>query len=123
MLIKCTSEEIQNALDLTNDEFENNIIFKRFEFVGNTRDGREKNRVTLTVKSSREKGGRIGQSGKRVAAACWHVHGTFFDNLPEGTEIVIGSSKKYYSGDPWEDTNIGSLYNPLYYSEACDCYL
>jgi hypothetical protein len=123
MIIKCDSYSIEKALEQANQEFEDNLIFKRFEFIGRTRDGKEKNRVTLTVKSSRDKGGRRGFSGKRVAAACWHAHGTFFDNLPHGTEIVIGSNTKYYAGDPWVDTQIGSIMQPMYYSEACDCYL
>lgn len=122
MIIKCKDGDIRKALDQTNQEFEDNIIFKRFEFIGNTRDGIEKNRVTLTVKSSRDKGGRRGFTGRRVAAACWHVHGTFFDNLPDGTEIEANGDK-LHAGDRWVDRNIGSLYNPLYYSEACDCYL
>ena len=122
MIIKCNAKSIKNALDQTNKKFDNNLIFKKFEFIGHTRDGMEKNQVTLTVKDSREAGGRRGFSGKRVAAACWHAHGTFFDNLPEGTEI-IASGKKFYAGDEWIDRNIGSYCQPMYYSEACDCYL
>jgi hypothetical protein len=123
MIIKCEDYHIRDALEQSNKEFDDNLIFKRFEFIGQTRDKTDKYRVTLTVKSSKEKGGRIGHSGKRVAAACWHAHGTFFDNLPVGTEIIVGNSNKIYAGDRWVDTNIGSVYNPLYYSEACECYL
>ena len=120
MIIKCDKLDIEIALAHTNAEFEGNIVFKRFEFIGYTRDKVEKYRVTLTVKSSRDKGGRIGHSGKRVAAACWHAHGTFFDNLPNGTEINA-NGEKFHAGDRWKDKNIGSIYNPLYYSEACEC--
>jgi hypothetical protein len=122
MIIKCNSDDIENALVQANKEFDDNLRFKRFEFIGNTRDGIKKHRVTLTVNSSKDKGGRRGFSGKRVAAACWHAHGTFFDNLPEGTEIEA-SGQKYHAGDPWVDRQIGSLMQPMYYSEACDCYL
>jgi len=120
MIIKCNRQDIENALNKANEEFDNNLKFKRFEFIGYTRDKIEKNRVTLTVKSSRDKGGRRGFSGKRVAAACWHAHGTFFDNLPLGTEISANGST-FYAGDRWVDGNIGSLYYPMYYSEACEC--
>jgi len=122
MIIKCESQYIVSALKCANKKFDNNLIFKRFETIGYTRDGIEKNRVTLTVKSSRDAGGRRGLSGKRVAAACWHAHGTFFDHLPHGTKIEA-NGEKYQAGDPWVDRNIGSLYQPMYYSEACECYL
>jgi len=120
MIIKCNREGIEKALENANLEFDNNLIFNRFDFIGYTKDKIEKYQVTLTVKSSKEKGGRIGLSGKRVAAACWHAHGTFFDNLPEGTEINATGSK-FYAGDRWVDRNIGSVYRPFYYSEACEC--
>lgn len=128
MLAKnCTIAELNSALEKVNEKFDDNIRFKRIEQTG-------KNiRFTLTVNNSKSKGGRIGHSGKRVAAACWHAHGTFFDSLLQEVNhnalIVIGDKKVYALGDNdeltvfgnWEDRNIGSRWMPLYYSEACEC--
>lgn len=121
MLIKgAGAEEIRTALLTANGYFEDNLLFKRFEFVGLTRDGREKCRVTLTVEDSSKPGARRSYSGRRIAAACWHAHGTFFDNLPEGTEIETGGGK-FRAGDPWVDYQVGSDFRPAHASELCEC--
>lgn len=121
MLIRnVTEDKINDALDTVNEQFDGNIRFKKFDAAGNTRSGDPKFIVTLTVNNSRSPGGRRSHSGRRVAAACWHVHGTFFDALPEECEIVA-MGLKIRPGDPWQDRNIGSNWSPLYYSEACDC--
>jgi len=113
-----TSQEIEAALKTVNKKYENNIVFKRFEQKG------KQFVFTLTVKNSKKAGGRIGNSGKRVAAACWHVHGDFFDALLEINEnavITTCSGKIDKNNGNWQDRNIGSIYEPLMYSEACNC--
>lgn len=123
MLIKGASwDEINAALFVANDSFEDNLRFKRCEFVGLTRDKREKYRVTLTVEDSREAGARRSYEGHRIAAACWHAHGTFFDALPEGTEIQTFAGT-FHAGDPWIDYSVGSDFRPAHASELCECGL
>lgn len=125
MLIRnATEEQIRDALDQTNEDFDSNIRFKRLDAAGNTRAGDPKHTVTLTVNDSRAAGGRRSNKGRRIAAACWHAHGTFMDALPEDCEIVVAirtGREVKRPGDPWQDFNIGSDYYPMYYSEACDC--
>jgi len=117
---KCNKEDLIKALELTNKDYDNNIKFKRLDFPT----------FTLTVKSTADntRGYRRGHTGRKVAAACWHVHGDFFDNLfsinPSAYIIVssgTGTKRIDINGGNWEDRNIGSLYSPLMYSEACDC--
>ena len=141
MIINATHEDIQKALDLTNKEFDNNIEFNNFQRLSDTR-----HRVTLRVKESHGKGARLAsyQSAlyrkkdcdifrmteddyqwglkhrRHLINACWHVHGTFFDNLPVGTKINTRGNITY-AGDQWEDFNIGSQMFPYYMSEACEC--
>ena len=121
MIINATRENIQKALNEANKEFGGNLQFKRLDPLSNKRY-----RVTLRVCSSRGKGARLGfpsySTGKQrhLISACWHAHGTFFDALPEGTRIQAGEIVTY-PGEPWQDRNIGSLLNPLYFSEACEC--
>ncbi len=129
-----TRADLDAALEKVNEKFGGNVTYKRIERTGNNRY-----QVTLTVKDSRGPGGRLGfpdyRTGKqrRIAAACWHVYGTFFDALPEwvsycapvvegwngNRENVVYRWRK--PGDEWVDRNIGSVFAPLYYSEACNC--
>jgi ABC-type taurine transport system substrate-binding protein len=109
--------EMEKALAVVNKKYKGNIQWKRFE------DGKTIN-FTLTVKSSKGPGGRIGFTGRRVAAACWHVHGDFFDALfginPAAVIVSMGERISINGGN-WQDKNIGSQMNPMYYSEACEC--
>lgn len=126
MLAKnCTSEQLEQALEQINQKYDSNVIFKRIpERVG------RKIRFTLTVLHSKGKGGRLGQqvnsngNHKHIAAACWHVHGDFFDALfsvaPDAVILSNGKPITRACGN-WEDRNIGSMMYPFYYSEACDC--
>lgn len=113
------------ALEMTNEKFGGNLIFREIEQIGPTR-----NRFTLTVKSSKDQGARIGhpdyRTGKqrRIKAACWHVHGQFFDNLfslrPDAV-IRTGDKKINAQSGNWSDWNIGSWAQPMLYSDACHC--
>lgn len=121
MIINATHEDIQKALDTANKEFDNNLEFNNFQRLSDMR-----HRVTLRVKSSKGKGARLGFSrtnkGNRrhLINACWHAHGTFFDSLPTDTRIQTAGVVTY-PGESWQDRNIGSIIEPLYFSEACDC--
>tara|TARA_Y100000310_G_C20430071_1_gene691039 strand:- start:386 stop:760 length:375 start_codon:yes stop_codon:yes gene_type:complete len=117
-----TREELETALVGVNAQYGDNVTWNNLEALSATR-----HRVTLRVHSSSGPGHRLGQNvhpatgnRRRMTAACWHVHGTFFDSLPVGTVIRAGG-KAISPGDPWEDRNIGSMMYPLLYSEACDC--
>jgi len=124
-----TVYEMEKALEAINRlYFDNNVTFNRFDV---NRNGIN---FTLKVKDSKKPGHRLGypdyETGKqrRLASACWHVHGQFFDALiavnPKaeiistlrGQKVVINSE-----GGNWQDSNIGSIVRPMYYSEACDC--
>lgn len=113
-----TKEQIEKALEQTNTKFEDNIIFNRFDQTG-------KNfAVTLKVKSSSCSGARIGFSGKKMAIACWHVYGTFFDEIfkvcPNAVVISMGEKITAEYGN-WQDKQVGSIVDPRLYSEMCHC--
>lgn len=62
---------------------------------------------------------------RRIASACWHVHGHFFDALyGVNKKAVIVSRGNKITNDygNWEDTNIGSQMYPYYFSDACNCF-
>jgi hypothetical protein len=138
---KATREQIVLALENTNKVFDGNVAFNRFDVMG-------KNfAVTLKVKDSKKPGHRRGypeyedifnpcskitKPGRRMSSACWHVYGTFFDELLKvNSDIVIISSSRVYNtgkmtidknGGNWEDYDVGSKIHPMYASEMCDCY-
>lgn len=120
-----TIQDLQNALNVINENYENNIVFKRLEQIS-------KNRVlfTLTVRDSSKPGARRGlqfnKNGerKKLAAACWHAHGDFYDavfNINSNAVITSLGKKITVNRGNWIDWNAGSLYNPVYMSELCDC--
>ena len=124
MKIRSTKERlICDALEKVNVEFDNNIKFKRYE----VKKGRKGYiyTVTLTVQDSRGAGSRIGVTGRRVVAACWHAHGRFIDHIfdLDKSAIVWTMGKIKYNASSWRwvDRNIGSILDPFYLSNACDC--
>jgi hypothetical protein len=108
---------MEAALAIVNKKYDRNICWNRFD------DGKTIN-FTLTVLDSHQAGGRRSREGRRIAAACWHVHGDFFDALfevcPDAVIVSMGKKITKEAGN-WQDQNIGSAYLPFMYSEACDC--
>lgn len=118
MKTNASQSELNQALTQVNQLFDDNIKFKRLDQQGSRVN------FTLTVEDSRQPGSRRSGSGRRIAAACWHVHGEFFDLLfainPNAWISTQGRKITAESGN-WQDWNIGSIMNPLYYSQACEC--
>jgi hypothetical protein len=115
------AETLQKALDVVNAKYDGNIEFERFE--PNCRSVN----FTLRVKSSRKPGARRSQSGRRMAKACWHVHGDLFDAVlvidPKARIVSRGGPGAVITdqGGNWQDCNIGSMMQPMMFSQACDC--
>lgn len=123
-IIGASREQIESALAHANQYFHGNLMFAGIDQRKTRRDGREVFNVTLKVLDSKEIGScrRNGRQGqwKRLAKACWHAHGVFFDSLPAGTELRIGSDTKFMAGDKWQDFEV--QWNPtLMASHACNC--
>jgi hypothetical protein len=133
MYIKnATMGEVERALrqingkgDVDDGKFSGNVCWNREpEWKG------KQIALTLRVKESNGPGHRLGfcrtsrGNRKRLTSACWHVHGYFFEALLEiNPNIVIKSLNKTIdiNGGNWQNWNIGSIMDPLYHSEACEC--
>lgn len=102
-----------------------NLVFKRQpEWRGNFL------LFTLTVIASKNAGGRRSNTGRKIAAACWHAHRdvmlAIFEQSPDA---LLVSALARYDGQPdflnkYPATgykNIGSIAVPLSMSQACDC--
>lgn len=111
MKTTATKEQLIEALESVNQKFDNNIKFKTLKQIS-----KKTVSFTLTVNDSKKPGSRISRSGRRIAAACWHVHGYFFEYLfLKYTGIVIYSLgvKMTNNSDNWSGAeNISNL---------CDC--
>jgi hypothetical protein len=125
-----TKDQINIAVGKTSEKFDFNVEYNRFEQKGKNFF------VTLKVKDSHGKGARRGfpsrdnpkhmrrLKGRAMIQACWHVYGTFFDELfKENRDIVVVSlgKKITISGGNWVDTEVGSIMVPLWYSQMCEC--
>lgn len=110
---------------VSNLRYNGNIVFKREpERKGNFLF------FTLTVRKSADKGGRRSNTGRKVAAACWHAHRdimrAIFENYPEA--ILVSAFARYEGRVDFERTfpatganNMGSIANPLRMDSACEC--
>ena len=81
-----------------------------------------KNHLSFTLKAkSGLPGSRVSHSGRRLPKASWHVHGELFDtlfNIDPSIYIVSMGKKITNESGNWQDVNIGSLVQPVYYSET-----
>jgi len=113
-----TQQQLSTALTMLNKEFNGNIIFSKAQKKGRVFI------VRLAVKNTREKGSRIGLSGRRLKNACWHAHGKFFESLfkvnPDAIVLALNRKITATEGN-WKDIKVGSLINPYYLSELCNC--
>ena len=125
----CTKGDLQAALVAVNSDhrYTGNIRFKTMETKG------RRISFTLTVVSSTIGTGKakvtapgvsVSPNGKRIAAACWHVHGDFFDALFRvcpGAEVSSLGKVITKDGGNWQDWNKGSMMNPKMASSCCLC--
>ncbi len=125
METNATREDLDAALSAVNERFSGNVCFNRQP------EGRGKRLAfTLRVQDSKGPGhsrgfdGFSGMKSRRLASACWHVHGYFFEALFKvNPRAVVWSRNNKITSDygNWEDWNAGSIIHPQFMSERCDC--
>lgn len=120
-----TIQDLERALDAVNERYSGNVTFNRLPEV--------KGRAiyfTLRVLSSRGPGHRLSiyhpwlKNRRRLVAACWHVHGHFFEELFRfcpNAKIIAAGKIVTINGGNWVDHNFGGATSPNYYSHACEC--
>jgi hypothetical protein len=121
--------DLRIALDKVNELFDGNIkFFADPVYKGKSRGGGESWWFRLSVHSTKGPGTRFSASWqrrkdgerRRISAACWHVHGHFFDALPPAA-VIKTARFTVKPGDPWNEINCGSQFAPAGMSELCDC--
>lgn len=145
----CSQHDLESALETVNRFYSNNIRFRRLEPRG------KHFLFTLTVDHSTERvrvsasdsptgrahwerrtapGARLSipvpwrSSQKTLPAACWHVHGHFFEALlalaPDAvvTSSWIGGRQRVTrEGGNWNDPDVGPQIAPVPFSSCCAC--
>lgn len=129
MIVKgLSSEQISNAVTAISKAYENNVIFKN----GPTSLNRNGDRVTFALRTvfSKGSGSRRSWTGRRMPVACWHVfRDVCLEIFKINSNAVIRTSIAVYRGasdffDKYPETgynNIGSMIQPVYFKDACDC--
>ncbi len=117
--------ELVAALNHANTMHEWNLEFNRHpERKGNFLH------FTLRVRDSSKAGAKRSVSGRRLTAACWHAHRDvmrmIFAVNPDA--LLVTALARYEGLDDFErkfpdtgDLNIGTVFDPLYLSDACLC--
>ena len=103
MKVKGINEnELNQALyNINSDQYDQNITFKRFpEKQGNFIF------FTLTVKNSKNAGSRRSHMGRRIAAACWHVHRDLFKAIYKinPDSIIVTCQERYNNEQDFLDS-------------------
>ena len=124
------SQSLQFALHRVNNRFKDSWIEP--DYVVSTKFGVK---VKLRVQTSKSTFHRLGQSftslgnRRKLACLCWHGFGHVFREVFKiNPHAVVRTAQITYRGGGdfnlrygSSDRNIGSMMNPLYYSEACEC--
>lgn len=136
------STGLSKALKNVNKKYKNNVVFNRepeaygkgFRFTLRCKDSKKPGH-RLSTHGEREytdkdkivdrlSGNKVKEKARRFPSACWHVHGDYFDEVfkisPDARIVSKGKNITSSYGN-WEDNNIGSMMNPCYHSEACEC--
>jgi hypothetical protein len=123
---KCQLSYLHAALAKVNERFDGNLKFRNEPEPANQSGTAW--RVTLSVHESGGKGGRrsVGffNAGRKIAAACWHAYGFFFDALFEVCPEAVVRTNRMITKDSgnWIDWDIGAPIAPAPYSSACECH-
>jgi hypothetical protein len=105
---------VKRAIDEVNAKYGYSIKLNRADYSGKW--------FNFTIDSpSKVPGARTSSSGRNLAKASWHAHGYLFDEIfaIDSTAVIYSNGAKITkdSGN-WIDKNIGSMYQPCYFSET-----
>jgi hypothetical protein len=114
MKTNVSKETVLQAIENVNKEKGYSIRLNRADYKGKW--------FNFTIDSpSKIPGARISTMGRNLAKASYHAHGYLFDKIfkldPNAVIYSLGKKITIENGN-WEDTQIGNIYNPMYFSET-----
>ena len=113
--MKTTATEltVKKAIELVNKE--------KGYFISLNRCDQQGKYFNFTLKAETGKpGARYSHSGRHLPSASWHAHGYVIDKIFElQPESIIYSLGEKFNVNTWywQDKNVGSIMNPVQFSE------
>jgi hypothetical protein len=110
-------DQLTSCIENVNSKHGYKLIYNRYP-------ERKGNYLHFTIRSEKSgiPGARTSHSGRNMVSASWHAHGYLFDeilNLNEDAIIKVGNNHTIdQNGGNWIDRNIGSLMNPVKFSQT-----
>lgn len=94
-----------------------------YKLIFNREPEKRGNYIHFTIRSEKSgiPGARTSWSGRNMVSASWHSHGYLFDEIWEHSPNAIiysGNMKMTNKEDNWQDRNIGSMINPVMFSQT-----
>lgn len=115
MKTTATRQTVVEAINRVNEQQGYKIRLERDDYKGKWYN------FTIRSEKSGIPGSRYSHSGRRTNAASWHAHGYIFDQIFKiEPDAVIKSAGREITKDygNWEDWNVGSMMQPVFYSET-----
>ena len=135
MIIQTTRRTLDAALTAVSSIHDDNIRWRDIRPMTDrtdvTPDERIRYRCTITVHDTDRSGASYDPiRGRRISAACWHVHGQLFDIIMTMDPVaVIRTAATVIRTDDtgrvhgnWIDYDRGSMIYPASASEFCHCH-
>lgn len=125
-LIGITLEEFKSAVSSVSADYDDNLVIHDDAKSTSSRSSRGR----VVVKDSRGAGARRSWSGRHGKWACWHAYRDVLTELFEiNPNARIRTALTVYNGEEgFEQSypataykNIGSMVQPAYMPELCDC--
>lgn len=114
MRTTATKEQVLKAIQIVNEREGYKIELNRADQSGKWFN------FTLRSEKSGIPGSRTSYSGRKLVSASWHAHSYVFDEIfkicPDA--VIWSNGEKVGAGFDWQDKNIGSRSNPVYFSET-----
>jgi hypothetical protein len=113
MKTTATQQTVETAIERVNLEHGYKIELNRADQKGK--------HFHFTIKSkSGIPGARLSATGRNLAAASWHAHGYVMEEIfkIEPEAVIYSMGNRIEPGFSWEDRNIGSILNPVNYSQT-----
>lgn len=114
MKTNATQQQVEQAIRNVNEKFGYKLEINNSKMLS-------RNVLQFTIRSEKSgiPGSRHSYSGRKLVSASWHAHGYVMDEIfklnPDCYISAMG--KKLTKGFRWEDSNVGSIMNPVYFSE------
>ena len=129
LIIGIGKDDLDRAIKVFNQDNDSTIQIVDYQDKSTSRT--VKFRCRFVPNRSSDKYGRLSHSGRRIKALCWHGHRDLFEMLFNVfPQLEIRTAQATYKGrdgfirnyPATASVNIGSMFKPMEYQDACNCW-